>query len=576
MSVPRQTPLASLLLPLLLAPSATGQAGAAQDAAGARSVERVFYDWYEDGVLRGGVLLADPDDPLLTDTGPVAARSHSAWTTLSANGPSANRIDLVLVGDGYTAGELGAYAGEVDLVLAAFFAEPPLDRYSSYFNVHRVDVVSAESGVDHDPVQGILRSTALDMGYWCGGVQRALCVNVSKAKAEAASAPDADQILALANSSTYGGSGYPSQDLGTLAGGNSAAIEVALHEFGHSFADLADEYDYGGPTTWPGGEPSAANVSIFDAGTMAAQQRKWHLWLPEANVGTFQGANYSVLGIYRPTNDSLMRNLYRPLEQVNAEQFVLSLYRTVRPIDDATPAGVYGPGHVFFVDPLDPVAHVLDVQWSVDGAAVPGATGTTFSALGLGLPPGPHVVSVEVVDRTPLVRDEALRMQLLRQVRSWTIEDTALVVPYGCGSNPAGSLVHRSGVPRPGATLVFEVDNPIGTNAPGSWPVLLLSLAPDPAFPCGTPLPGPTFSMNPLHSAELLVDLAPGVLVQPFLIGPPHGGYLTPPVQVSVPVPNDASLIGTSVYLQGVLFDPTGSFGVRFPLTTAYQLLVGP
>ncbi len=549
---------------------------AAQGAAGGGTAEPtgiVYFDWLENGELRGTFLPVDPANPLLAATDEPGARARSSWTTLVSNGSPTNRVDLVFVGDGYTAGELGPYAAQVDAVLPTFLAEHPLDDYVSFFNVHRVDVVSAQSGVDHDPVQGVLKNTAMDMGYWCGGVQRALCISVSNALAQAANAPDADQVLALANSATYGGSGYPTNDLGTLAGGNSAAIEIALHEFGHSFADLADEYDYGGPTTWPGGEPSTANVSTLIESAMTAQQKKWFRWLPLGNVGTFEGASYSVLGIYRPTNDSLMRNLFRPLEQVNSEQFVFALYRVVEPIDAATPPGIYGQGQVFFVDPIDPVSHALAVQWSVDGSPIPGATGLTFTASGLGLPGGMHTVSVEVVDNTTLVRDETKRAQLLRQVMSWTLDDSALVLPYGCGVNPAGSLVHVSGLPRPGETVVFDVDNPYGTLGPGSLPVLLLSLAPDPSYPCGTQLPG--FNMNPLLPGELLVSLDPGALVLPFLIGPPHGGLGTPPVQVGVSVPNAPSLLGTAVFVQGVLFDPSALFGVRYQLTGAVQLRIG-
>ena len=71
-----------------------------------------------------------------------------AFTTLINNGPSANRIDITIVGDGYTNAELGTYANHVDNILPVFFGEEPLKEYASFFNVHRVDVASNESGVD--------------------------------------------------------------------------------------------------------------------------------------------------------------------------------------------------------------------------------------------------------------------------------------------------------------------------------------------------------------------------------------------------------------------------------------------
>ena len=61
------------------------------------------------------------------------------------------------------------------------------------------------------------------------------------------------------------------------------------------------------------------------------------------------------------------------------------------------------------------------------------------------------------------------------------------VTSYGCGENPAGSLEFLGGEPRPGGRLTFGADNPLGTQNPGTIPRLAISLAPDPAFPCGTP-----------------------------------------------------------------------------------------
>ncbi len=393
----------------------------------------IYYDYLEDGALKGGFIEADPANPYHAALGPTEAAGRWEVTTVIDNGPTANRIDLVLVGDGYTAAELRTYADHVDNLLSTFFGESPLDAYSTFFNVHRVDVISNESGVDHDPTEGIFRDTALDMRFFCSDTERLLCVNVGKALTAAAEAPDVDQVLALANSTKYGGAGYPSSDLGTLSGGNSSAIQIGLHEFGHSFADLADEYDYGDDPTYTGPEPDAPNVSIYDAAAMAGRRTKWHRWLDEPNVDTFEGAMYHKFGIYRPTNNSKMQSLNRPFRQVNVEQFVLGAYETVRPIDDATPPGTYQQDTVFFVDPvvlnLDaPATHSLDVQWSLDGDPIAGAVGTTLDAASLGpvfgitLPPGTYTLAVEVVDATDLVRDEAQRDLLMTDQRSWTLE----------------------------------------------------------------------------------------------------------------------------------------------------------
>jgi len=382
----------------------------------------VYYDYLENNQLAGGIttlILPEPVESLM----PEALLEWSV-TTLIDNGPSANRVDVVLLGDGYTEPELADYATHVNNVLTLFLQEEPLAAYASYVNVHRVDVISNESGVDNDPVEGILRDTALDMRYFCGGIERLLCISVSKAMAAAALAPDADQILALANSTKYGGAGYASSDLATLAGNNSASVEVALHEFGHSFGNLADEYHYYDGATYTGSEPMQANISIYNADQQLALQRKWYRWLDLSEVDAFEGANYCQYGIYRPTNYSKMRSLGYPFQAVNVEQFVINFYKVLSPIDDATPSSGFPlPADTpFFVTPLQPVDHALDIQWSVDDEATPGATDTHFTANWCRLAPGIHEVSVTVVDNTDRVRDESARATWMTETRQWQIE----------------------------------------------------------------------------------------------------------------------------------------------------------
>ncbi len=317
-----------------------------------------------------------------------------------------------------TAAELGNYANQAAIVYTAFLNEPPLNAYTNYFNIHRVDVISNESGVDNDPVQGIDRDTALDMAYWCSNVERLLCVNVNSAVAEANVAPGRDQVLAIANSSKYGGAGYT--DLGTVAGSNSAALEIALHEFGHSFGDLADEYTYGGPTTYSGPEPSAWNATTWTLAELEADsRRKWSRWLDLPHVSAYEGASYSVLGIYRPTSNSKMRNLGRPFEEVNTERLIRQIYQKVDPIDGASPAGPVTGGSLF-VTPMQPTYHSLDIAWSVNGIPIPGATGEVLNLGDLNLPLGIYDIGVTVVDNTPMMRNGTVRRDMMTSTRTWT------------------------------------------------------------------------------------------------------------------------------------------------------------
>ena len=522
------------MLPLLLVSFLTVPAQNSARAARPHSASRPFlyYDYLEDGALRGGRVALDPANPLHVDLGP-RMRGTDPVTTLLDNGPVANRIDIVIVGDGYTSAELDTYAADVDEVWPAFLAEPPLATYASYFNVHRVDVVSVESGVDNDPVQGIHRVTALDMTYWCSGTQRLLCVDVGKAINRASSAPDVDTILALANSGTYGGAGY--SDLGTLAGHNGAAIEIALHEFGHSFANLADEYEYGGPQVYSGPEPTSANVSIHDEAEIANLFTKWVRWLDLPEVAAFEGGMYSAQGIYRPTINSKMRSLDRPFQAVNSERFVRNVYRFVDPIDAATPPGEYPLDADFFVDPVDPVDHALDVQWSLDGTPIPGATGLTFDVTSLELGPssGAHGLSVKVVDNTPLVRSPSVRTNWLTETRSWTLRAGRWVVPHADPSAAERPVLRVAGTPEPGGMLVLELDP--GTDPLPEGTVALLFLR---ALAPRESLAGPVHD----STASLVASAREA------------GGSL----RFEIPVPDDDALSERPFLARAVVVDRTG------------------
>jgi hypothetical protein len=405
--------------------SLTGQAVGADQ-------EYLYWDGVrEDGSLFGGRLLVDrPERP------PLHARRPAQATPIFGRGTgSSNRYDLVFVGDGYTAGELGTYANDVNAAAAYQLSIEPFATYASYYSIHQVDVVSNESGVDNDPTQGIQRDTALDMAYWCGGTERLLCVDVGKAYSYAYNAPDVDQVIALANSSKYGGAGYSGSDLATSAGHNSSSLEVVAHELGHSMGNLADEYTYGGPATYTGGEPSAPNASILTASQMAAAGTKWAAWLGENQaaydglVDTYEGAVYSQYGVYRPTNNSKMRALGRPFNLPSIESLIIQLYHEVDPLDDhADPALVYTAGDVLWVTPMAPGGSDLPVLWLLDGALIPGAMGNTLDLSTLGLGDCDYTVSALVTDPTPWVRDQAAIDNFLTQQVDFQVSGAPVLI----------------------------------------------------------------------------------------------------------------------------------------------------
>lgn len=346
-------------------------------------------------------------------------------------GASNNRINIVTVGDGYLSTQQATYNTHVTNAVTQLFAYEPFKTYQNYFQVFRVNVISTVQGVSGDPTSNITRSTPLSMRYWCSGIERLLCVNVSACYSYAANAPQPfDQILAVANSTKYGGAGYPSNEVGTYAGGNSSAPLIAIHELGHSLGDLADEYDYGGPTTYSGGELWEANSSILTATQMNAQQKKWFRWLNESRtgfdgpVGTYEGSSYSQLGVYRPSPNSMMRALGPNFNLPSAEQLIKSVYNVVKPIDgppSPTTQTVLGPASSVSVTLMQTVNNPLSVQWLLDGDPIPGATGASFNVASVNLRKGSSTLAVRVIDTTTMVRDEAFRGSRMTQVLTWSM-----------------------------------------------------------------------------------------------------------------------------------------------------------
>jgi hypothetical protein len=265
-------------------------------------------------------------------------------TQIVNSGPPSQRWNLVIVGDGYQQAELGQFATNAQDVVNALFAAAPFSDPGGLFsspltsavNVFRVDVRSTDSGAD-DPVAcggpGTAAATYFDASFCNGGIRRLLLTNSANVIATVnAEVPQWHAILVLVNSTVYGGGG------GAVATSSLApgALEIALHELGHSAFGLADEYEYwagcGVDTdrnNHPAGEPSQPNV------TTILSPLKWQAHVtpgtaipttanancavcdPQGNpvaaasVGAFEGAHYYHCDAWRPQFDCKMRALGR-------------------------------------------------------------------------------------------------------------------------------------------------------------------------------------------------------------------------------------------------------------------------
>jgi len=143
---------------------------------------------------------------------------------------------------------------------------------------------------------------------------------------------------------------------------------------------------------------------------------------------------------------------------------------------------------------------------------------------------------------------------------------------FGSGVNPAGSMTIISGSASIGDTAVLGVDNPLGTQAAGSFTFMFVSSVADPNHPAGTLLPG--FGMSGAGAnGELLIGVTPPD-PSVILTGPVWGGSGNP-ASISVPIPNDPGLIGFEAYGQGLILDPAAASGVKFGLTEGVVFQIG-
>jgi len=161
------------------------------------------------------------------------------WTVFE-NGPAASKLDLLMLGEGYAEKDLPKFHADVKKLVDLLFTYEPFKSRKADFNVRALDLPSAESGVFR-PDSKIFRRTPLSVQYGIFGSERYVLTHDERALREAASAAPYDFLEILVNDARYGGGGI-FNDQATAAVDSSWAEYLFVHEFGHHFAGLADEY----------------------------------------------------------------------------------------------------------------------------------------------------------------------------------------------------------------------------------------------------------------------------------------------------------------------------------------------
>jgi hypothetical protein len=291
---------------------------------------------------------------------PQTTTSTSSYNVETLTGRTDGKgLDLVITGDGFTESNLDSFKVAVrEFVSFMGNYDPLLEKQMKAWNIHRVDVISATSDLESEI------DTAFEAYYNCGGyARRIICLDYDKVQSEMAKAvPQFDYILVIVNSSEYGGAGGPAATISM----NAHAKAIAIHELGHTLANLGDEYTAGGLSA-PATEPDNPNITINNNPATV----KWRHWLGDPNVDLYEGAMYTTTGVWRPTYDSFMNNIGRPLYPVNQEAWSLALYSEVGTHYSQTPESASvthtsGSALDFSVE-LSIGEDVQRVDWYVDG-----------------------------------------------------------------------------------------------------------------------------------------------------------------------------------------------------------------
>jgi len=200
-------------------------------------VEIALEERKESGFQDVWKIVVDPKDKFVDTSLPP---SPGPLLELQKMGAPADKVDLLVLGDGYTAKERGKFESDAHRFMEMLFSTSPFREHRKDFDVWGLCPAAEESGIPR-PSSGIHRRSPLGTSYDTFGTERYVLTTENRALRDVASFAPYEFIEILANGATYGGGGIFNQ-FATVAIDNLWAGYVGVHEFGHEFAALADEY----------------------------------------------------------------------------------------------------------------------------------------------------------------------------------------------------------------------------------------------------------------------------------------------------------------------------------------------
>lgn len=263
----------------------------------------------------------DPGDILIRHIG---SKNVTPYVTLQQAEDTMRCINIAFIAEGYTENEMDIYINDAKEAVDALFAHEPIKSARSKFNIVAVKSTSEESGTSI-PSKGIWKNTVLGSHFDTFYSNRYLTTLNIKTLHDLLAGVPYEHIVILVNTDEYGGGGILNSYVLSMTH-HRLFKPVVVHEFGHSFGGLGDEYAYEEeplPMYPSDVEPWEPNIT-----TLKDFHGKWENLMDEGTpiptplssdaetilnkVGVFEGAGYSLKGVYRGSQDCRMRTNENP------------------------------------------------------------------------------------------------------------------------------------------------------------------------------------------------------------------------------------------------------------------------
>ena len=259
---------------------------------------------YHGQVVNSLTHTVNPKDILIRKAG---ERSITPYDVVQQAADTSRCIHIAFVAEGYTADEMDHYLDDCKAAIGSLFRHEPFKSMQDHFNIIAVKSVSEESGTS-EPSKGIWKNTALGSHFDTFYSDRYLTTLHLKRLHDVLAGTPYEHIIILVNTGHYGGGGiYNSYNLSYTGGDNF--LPVVVHEFGHSFGGLGDEYAYGNddPIYFDDTEPWEPNLT-----TKATAFIKWENLIKEGKAGLVEGGGYQEKGVWRGCENCRMRTNEEP------------------------------------------------------------------------------------------------------------------------------------------------------------------------------------------------------------------------------------------------------------------------